>query len=134
MEKVVSKILKQYRDIDLDMTIHPLTDDLVQLKNIDAINKSLRNILKTGTGQRVFDPDFGSTINTSLFEPMDMMTAHTLQTQIENAIMLHEKRVRVTQVIVLPDHDSNAYDVFVHYTPKNSNRNETLELFLKRLR
>jgi phage baseplate assembly protein W len=134
MEKVVSKILKQYRDIDLDMMIHPLTDDLIQLKNIDAINKSLRNILKTGRGERVFDPEFGSTVLSSLFEPMDMMTASTLKTQVENAIMLYEKRVRVTQVRVLPDIDRNAYEVFIHYVPKNSRREEILELFLKRLR
>jgi phage baseplate assembly protein W len=133
-KSIQSRILKQYRDIDLDMTIHPLTDDLTQVSNVDAINKSIRNILKTNRGERVFQPQFGSTIWSSLFEPLHPVIAINLKDQIANAIMLYEPRVDIIEIEVKPDYDMNAYDVFIHYTPKNERRMEVLEIFLKRLR
>ena len=57
-----TKRLRKYRDLDLDFLVHPLTSDIVGRSDVDAINGSVINIIKTQRGARVFQSDFGSTI------------------------------------------------------------------------
>lgn len=131
---IKTKINRRYQDIDLDMIIHPMTDDLVVRSNVDAINGSIMNILKTRKGERVFQPEFGSTIYSSLFEPMTAQTKIVLETQIENALIQFEPRISLIEIRVIPKYDENGYEVYISYVPNNDKVPAALEFFLKRLR
>jgi len=49
----------------------PVGDKLARVTNEQSVNQSLRNIIKTINGERLFNPDFGSQVLSSLFEPND---------------------------------------------------------------
>ena len=59
------RISRIFKDISLSFDMHPVTKDIVALKNEDAIKKSIRNIIQTMPSERFFNPSFGSDIKTS---------------------------------------------------------------------
>ena len=126
--------VRKYRDLDLDMLVHPLTNDVVGRSDVDAINGSVINIIKTQRGERVFQSRFGSTLYHSLFEPMSTETRVTLEDAIEQAIHTFEPRVNLIGVKVTADPDRNGYDVTIAYVPVNEGSPINLDFFLNRLR
>jgi len=54
---------KAFKDINLSFKRHPVTNDLVAIKNEDAIKKSVKNIIFTIVGEKPFNPEFGSQIS-----------------------------------------------------------------------
>jgi len=127
-------INRRFKDIDLDMIIHPHTDDIVGRYGDEALVGSMLNIIKTRKGERVFQPDFGSTIYNSLFEPMSASTRISLEAQIENALHQHEPRIHVNFIEVQVDVDENRYNVTIGFTPLNTGVLREIEFFLNRLR
>jgi len=116
------------------MIVHPLTHDIVGREDINAINGAVMNIIKTKKGERLFNPQFGSTIYNSLFEPMSIATRVAIEVQIENALQTQEPRITLRNVTVKADPDRNGYDVFIVYNPVNESQLVELDFFLERLR
>ena len=46
------KISRGFRDISLSFKRHPITNDVIPLKNEDAIKKSVINLVRTKVGER----------------------------------------------------------------------------------
>jgi|TARA_B110000116_G_scaffold187444_1_gene162543 phage baseplate assembly protein W len=126
--------IRKYRDLDLDMLVHPMTKDIVGRSDVDAINGSIIRIIKTQRGERVFQSAFGSTIYHSLFEPMSLETRVVLEGAIEQAIRRFEKRCILKGVQVEADPDRNGYSVSIVYVPVNEGSPVALDFFLNRLR
>ena len=61
----------------MSFKVNPLNDDLIVLKNENAIARSIRNIVFTLPGEKFFDENFGSRISKSLFDNIDDLTAAT---------------------------------------------------------
>ena len=129
-----TKRQRKYRDLDLDMLVHPLTNDIVARSDVDAINGSIIRIIRTQRGERVFQSAFGSTIYHSLFEPMSLETRVVLEGAIEQAIRRFEKRCILKGVQVEADPDRNGYSVSIVYVPVNEGSPVALDFFLNRLR
>ena len=129
-----TKRLKKYRDLDLDMLVHPMTKDIVTRSDVDAINGSLIRIIRTQRGERVFQSEFGSTIYSSLFEPMNIETRVVLEGAIEQAIRRFEPRCDLQGVQVEAEPDRNGYSVTIIYVPINEGSAVALDFFLNRLR
>ena len=129
-----TKRQRKYRDLDLDMLVHPLTKDIVGRSDVDAINGSIIRIIRTQRGERVFQSSFGSTIYNSLFEPMNIETRVVLEGAIEQAIRRLEKRCKLKGVEVKADPDRNGYAVTIVYVPINEGSPVALDFFLNRLR
>ena len=126
--------VRKYRDLDLDMLVHPMTNDIVGRSDVDAINGSIIHIIRTQRGERVFQSSFGSTIYHSLFEPMATETRVILEGAIQEAINHFEPRVDLTGVQVTADPDRNGYEVTIVYVPINEGSPVSLDFFLNRLR
>ena len=94
---------------------HPLNDDLIALKNEQAIARSVRNIVFTTPGEKFFDQDFGSKISASLFENLDDISASIIEQEIKSSIGIYEPRVELVSVKLNPDYDSNAYNATIVY-------------------
>lgn len=128
------QINRRYSDLDLDMLVHPHTGDLVSRKNESAINGSIQNIIKTKTGERVFNPNFGSSVYSVLFEPFHPTTKIALRDQIRSTIVNQEPRVVLSDVRVNENISKDGYQITIAYSPINETRIVTLEFFLDRLR
>ena len=94
---------------------NPLNDDLIGLKNADAIARSVRNIVMTYPGEKFFQPDFGSRVSRLLFENVDDITASQIQEEIEFSINNYEPRVKLLDVQVIADNDNASFDTIITY-------------------
>lgn len=79
----------------------PIYSDLNQslsseyIYNVESIKQSIKNILTTRKGTRIFNAEFGSDIHKYLFEIMDNTTSFALMNEIVNSIQRWEPRVRI---------------------------------------
>ena len=94
---------------------NPLNDDLIGLKNTNAIARSLKNIVFTQPGEKFFNPDFGSRISESLFENVDDVSALAIEDEIRSSIINFEPRVNLLDVSVNPNPDDNEMNVVIQY-------------------
>ena len=94
---------------------NPLNDDLIGLKNENAIARSVRNIVFTLPGEKFFNESFGSRITESLFENIDEITATVIVDEIRESVTNYEPRVEVVDVEAFPNYDNNSFDVVLTY-------------------
>jgi len=106
---------KAFKDISLSFKRHPVTNDILALRNEDAIKRSVRNLVETINEERFFNPLIGSRVRESLFEVPDNTIRATLKSQIENSILNFEPRVNLTDVIINHPNDTNDLEVTVAY-------------------
>ena len=106
---------KAFKDISLSFKRHPVTNDILALRNEDAIKRSVRNLVETINEERFFNPLIGSRVRESLFEAPDNTIRATLKAQIENSILNFEPRVNLTDVIINHPNDTNDLEVIVVY-------------------
>ena len=111
----VQRVSKSFKDISATFQINPLNRDLIQLKNANAIARSIRNLIMTVPGERPFNPVLGSQVTNLLFENLDKLTASTIKTEIINTIQNFEPRVRLNEVIVKAQPNNNQFDVQIQY-------------------
>ena len=105
-----------FKDINLSFKRHPVTSDLVVLKNEDAIKRSVKNIVFTILGEKPYDPLFGSVINDSLFELNTSLSSIGLKDQIDSSLKRYEPRIDNINVTVTILPDSNELNCTVQYT------------------
>ena len=111
----LERISQGFKDISISFESNPLTDDLIALKNEDAIARSIKNIVFTLPGEKFFDPEFGSDISASLFENLDDISGGIIEDQIRESITNYEPRVELLSVKTNPNYDNNAFDVTITY-------------------
>ena len=111
----VQRVSQSFKDISMSFGSNPLTDDLIALKNESAISRSVRNIVMTLPGEKPFDPTFGSSVSSLLFENMDEITSSLIVDEIRTSIDNYEPRVELRTVEVFPDFEGNSYEVTIIY-------------------
>ena len=111
----VQRVSKQFKDISASFQINPLNRDLIQLKNANAIARSIRNLIMTVPGERPFNPVLGSQVTSLLFENLDKLTASSIKSGIINTLTNFEPRIRLNEVIVKAQPDNNQFDVQIQY-------------------
>jgi len=94
---------------------NPLNNDLIALKNENAIARSIRNIVFTLPGEKFFDSSFGSRITESLFDNIDDITATIIVDEIRESIENNEDRVKLNNVEAFPDYENNSFDLTITY-------------------
>ena len=106
---------KAFRDINLSFKRHPVTNDLVTIRDEDAIKRSVRNIIFTILGEKPFEPNFGSVINDALFELDTNLNEIRIQDEITSSLNRFEPRISniIVTVSVVPD--TNEMNCTVQY-------------------
>ena len=96
---------RAFKDINLSFKRHPVTNDLVTIRNEDAIKKSVKNIIFTILGEKPYDPFFGSTLNTSLFELSTSVNQIRIVDEIKQVLLNYEPRISNVMIHMnnLPD-------------------------------
>ena len=111
----LERVSQGFKDISMTFQANPLNEDLIALKNANAIARSVRNIVMTLPGEKFFNPTFGSRISESLFENIDDITATVIIDEIRESIDNYEPRVDLLDVQAFPDYDNNSFDVIITY-------------------
>lgn len=123
-----------YSDFYTNFNVHPHNKQLAKYTNENSVKRSVRNLILTEPGERLFQPDIGCKIRSLLFENMNSVTALQLQNTIEETIKLHEKRARIISIEVIPNEDTHAYDVYIIFEVINSITPVALNITLYRAR
>ncbi len=125
---------KDYADLDLDFMPHPTTKDVMKKTGIEAIKRSVRNLVLTNFYDKPFQPYIGSNALKLLFDNATPITANFLNNAIREVITNFEPRVKIEDLRVSFDYDNNGYNVKLFITILNKNEPATINLFLERIR
>jgi phage baseplate assembly protein W len=106
---------QSFKDISIAFGAHPNTSDLVVVKDDTSIKNALQNLIMTKKGERPFNSEIGSRIPELLFDLMDYATAASIRDEIFFLVNKYEGRVNLLDVIVTPDYDNNAYEIYIEY-------------------
>jgi len=123
-----------YKDLDLDFGRNIVTNDVNKLTDVEAVKRSVRNLINTNHFERPFHPELGGNVRGLLFEPMTPLTALNLQRKIEEVLTNFEPRAKITQILADPDIDRNAYRLEIKFYVIGITNPITVETFLERLR
>ena len=111
----LERVSQGFKDISMTFQANPLNDDLIALKNENAIARSIRNIVFTLPGEKFFNASFGSRITESLFENIDDITSTIIVDEITQSIENYEERFKLLDVQASPNYDNNSYDLTIRY-------------------
>ena len=116
---------KQFKDISLSFKKHPVTKDILVLKDNDAIKKSVMNIVRTAIGDRFYEPALGTRIGGLLFSlSTNQYDQSLLKAEISTALQNWEPRVSVNGIDVTLKtrssensffNDENSVEVVIDY-------------------
>ena len=123
-----------YKDLDLDFGRNTVTNDVNKLTDVEAVKRSVRNLINTNHFERPFHPEIGGNVRALLFENMTPLTALNLQRKIEEVLSNFEPRAKITQIIADPDIDRNGYRLEIRFYVIGIQNPITVETFLERLR
>ena len=129
-----SRSVKTYSDLNLNFTRNPATGDVARLTDIEAVKRSVRNLILTNQFERPFHPEIGSSVRALLFENVTPLNAILLEDRIREVIINFEERALITSVRVIDDADRNGYRVIINFQVLNSVENVSIQEFLQRLR
>jgi phage baseplate assembly protein W len=127
--------MAQYTDINLDFEPHPVTGDVVILKDANAIKRSLRNLVLTNFYEHPYDENIGTGIRAMLFENFDARAVTTaIKERVKFVIARYEPRVELIDVIVSEYPDDNALNIEIKFFAGSSIEPQEVSVMLERVR
>ena len=134
MATTTTQIVRQYSDLDLNFTIHPVKKDINRNLGERAVINSVKNLILTNHYERPFQPNIGSNIRRLLFGNLDNLTATTIEDEIRQTISNFEPRVNISKLNVVADFENNGYRVIMEFFVSNRTTPITINFFLERIR
>ena len=116
----ISRNVRQYSDLDLFFGKRTVGSDVNKVTDIQAVKRSLRNLINLNTFEKPFHPEISGGIRELLFEHMNPMVSAVMAKKIEDVIENFEPRCRLVSVRALPDYDKNAYNVTIEFYVVNA--------------
>ncbi len=125
---------RQFADLDLNFTPHPVTGDVGFKKDENAVKQAVKNLVLTQNFERPFHSEIGSSLRSLLFEPATPMTKEILRKTISDTITNFEPRVELLGVDIRYTLDDTAVDVRIRFKIKNTFTPIDVSLTLERTR
>lgn len=128
------KTNRSFSDIDLSFRANPYTKDIYVKTDEEAVKTALKHLIQTKNFERKFRPDIGTQVYSLLFENKSAAVDLALERSIEEAIQNFEPRVRLIDIKIDDDPDTNDLRVTIEFALKNIERPITLTTVLSRVR
>ena len=123
-----------YKDLNLDFQQNTATKDIQKMLDVEAVKRSVRNLINLNHYDKPFHPEIGSNLRAMLFELITPQMSHAIQKEIGLLIGNFEKRAKLVQVTTKPQFDRNAYAATISFYVQNVPDRIIVESFLERLR
>lgn len=123
-----------YSDFNNSFGKNTSSGSLNRITNEDSVKQSLKNIILTNYGERLYQSTIGGNINLFLFQNIDNFTAGDMEQEITLTIRNHEPRVGDLAVNVIPYPERNEYKIIIEFVVINSKTTSSLDLTLKKVR
>ena len=123
-----------YSDLNLNFNKNPATKDIAKLKDVEAVKRSVRNLILTNRFERPFHPEIGANVRALLFENMTPVTEQLLTERIADTLRVYEPRAVLNDVVVSGSLDTNTYTATIKFYVREVPELIVVQEFLKRLR
>ena len=149
-QKGLSTHTRGWADLDLDLTMHPVTKDITRKLNVEAVKRSVRNLIQTNKYDKKFHPEIDGGVTRHLFGLATAATKHDIAEAIATCLRNYEPRVVVDRVNVFGNADEvghvqsdinvsgnidrNGFNVSIFFRIINSPEPVEVSLFLERIR
>lgn len=124
----------RYKDFDISLQKNASTKDIYTITDDDAVKRSVKLLVLTALGERLFHPEIGSTIYSSLFENLDATTVLTIERSIKDAINNFEPRATLLKVNVTQESDKHSIDVQIYFYINNIPNPVSVTINLEKIR
>ena len=104
-----------YSDLDLFFGQNNKTKDVNIVYDIQAVKRSIRNLVLLNVFAKPFHPEISSGIRGTLFELMTPVTAIILARHVQDVIENFEPRARLVGVRAFPNLERNEYEVSIEF-------------------
>ena len=104
-----------FKDFNLNFKPHPVTEDLMVVKDSADIKQSIKSLLLTRKGERLFNSSLGTKLSDLLFETADFATASSIRDEILVILKNYERRIKILKLDVDLNFDDNGYDINLVY-------------------
>jgi len=125
---------RRFRDIDLDFGRNSTTNDIVKIEDVNAVKRSVKNLVQTNFYERPFHPELGCGVRELLFENFTPMTGIFIRRKIEEVLTNYEPRITLEQVAVDDDQDGHRLVVDIYFYVQGVTDPIQVTTFLQRLR
>lgn len=123
-----------FKDLDLDFAPHPMTGDVPQKKDEEAVKRSIRNLVLMNKYDKPFKPEIDSRITRLLFEPATPITAVVLRSNIIDMLNRYEPRAKINDVMVVFNDEKNMFEVSISFMLLNTRETSKVFVTIERLR
>ncbi len=121
-------------DLDMDLTMDPLTKDVSAVTGENTVKQALQNLLRFKKYDKPFHPEIDSGIMDLLFENADPLIMFQMKRKITDMIMSYESRVRGVIVDIVDLSEENAYKINVQFQIQNSVETYRATVIVERIR
>ena len=128
------KSSRDFIDLNLDFARNVVTNDIVKIEGVDAVKRSVKNLIQTNFYERPFHPELGCGVRELLFENFTPVTGIFIQRKVEEVITNYEPRARISQVAVNEQPDRNGIEVTVYFYVMNMPNPVSVTTVLQRIR
>ena len=123
-----------YKDLNLDFQQNTATKDIQKITDVEAVKRSVRNLINTNHYEKPFRPEVGSNLRAMLFELISPQMNHAISKEIDLMIANYEPRCRLVNVNTVADADRNRYELSISFYVVNYPEPVVVQTFLERLR
>lgn len=125
---------EHFSDFYSDFNIDLVKKDLSKNTNEESVKSSIRNLLLTNAGDRLYNSKLGSNIRSILFDNFSPATESILEDLIRVTVENYEPRAKIEEIYVNSEVDEHYVAVTIVFSIINKEQPITLELFLNRIR
>ena len=128
------KASRDFIDLNLDFARNVVTNDIVKIEGVDAVKRSVKNLIQTNFYERPFHPELGCGVRDLLFENYTPMTGIFIRRKIEEVLTNYEPRANISSIAVNEQSDRNGIDVTVNFYVLNLPNPVSVTTTLQRIR
>jgi phage baseplate assembly protein W len=128
------KKVDTYSDFTTNFIKHPISNELIVVKNEDSVKQSFKNLILTNIFERFYNPFFGSNVERTLFENFGPWVVEDLNRYISVAAKQFENRIQILNTQITDNSDQNGISVNIVFSILNNPEPVSINLFLKRVR
>lgn len=123
-----------YSDLFMNLNAHPVKGTLLRKTNVEAVKQSIKNIVMTDRGERLYNPEFGGNIRALLFENMTPQVFVHAKEYLMTSIEQYEPRAELIDLVIADTYDEHTVQVQIVFRIINIQEPITLEVVLERVR
>jgi phage baseplate assembly protein W len=128
------KKVDTYSDFTTNFIKHPISNELVVVKNEDSVKQSFKNLILTNIFERFYNPFFGSNVERTLFENFGPWVVEDLNRYISVAAKQFENRIQILNTQITDNSEQNGISINIVFSILNNPEPVSINLFLKRVR